>query len=236
MKTTLALLISISPILWSCSNCVHGDGKPVTENRALSGFTGISVNCEAEVTLGRDTIEGIRIESESNIIPEITTTISNGKLSIGTRKCISPKNPVKIFCSLRELRSLELNGSGKITSTNVFPSGSGILEVLLDGSGKIETGSNAQKITTTLNGDGEITLKGGTGEHNIRLNGSGDIHAFELSSNVSNVNIAGSGDAEVSVNKDLEASISGSGDILYKGTPEKLNMSTNGSGKVKKKD
>jgi hypothetical protein len=48
------------------------------------------------------------------------------------------------------------------------------------------------------------------------------------------IDITGSGGVEITVNKDLDADISGSGTVLYKGNPARVNSDASGSGSVKK--
>jgi hypothetical protein len=46
--------------------------------------------------------------------------------------------------------------------------------------------------------------------------------------------MSGSGNAELTVNKELSATISGSGNIRYGGSGNLVNSSTSGSGRIKK--
>ncbi len=48
------------------------------------------------------------------------------------------------------------------------------------------------------------------------------------------VRISGSGNVEINVKDELDATISGSGSVSYKGSPSKVNSNASGSGKVRK--
>jgi hypothetical protein len=54
--------------------------------------------------------------------------------------------------------------------------------------------------------------------------------------NSCDIRISGSGDVEVNVKESLEANISGSGSVTYRGNPAHVNSHSSGSGKVRKMD
>jgi hypothetical protein len=61
---------------------------------------------------------------------------------------------------------------------------------------------------------------------------SGDVDAFELRARDSSVVITGSGNCRTSVSDTLQAKITGSGDVLYKGYPE-IKQTITGSGSLR---
>ena len=82
-----------------------------------------------------------------------------------------------------------------------------------------------------ITGSGNIKLEGLGDELDIRITGSGDVAAFNLDVVRARVEITGSGNAEVSVEDELDVKISGSGDVRYKGNPS-LDVNISGSGRV----
>ncbi len=64
---------------------------------------------------------------------------------------------------------------------------------------------------------------------------TGDIDAYDLSSNDADIRISGSGEIKISVKENLIARISGSGNIYYKGDPKKQDIKVSGSGNVSSK-
>jgi hypothetical protein len=57
------------------------------------------------------------------------------------------------------------------------------------------------------------------------------FRAFDLTCDTANINIDGSGDAEVTVDTELNIRITGSGDVLYKGNPS-IDADIDGSGRI----
>ena len=49
-----------------------------------------------------------------------------------------------------------------------------------------------------------------------------------------NIHISGSGSCKINVSKEIDANVSGSGSISYRGNPEKVYHHASGSGKIRK--
>jgi hypothetical protein len=75
-------------------------------------------------------------------------------------------------------------------------------------------------------------MSGSTSNLAVELSGSGDFRGFDIESQSSNVSVSGSGDVKVVAKKNLVARVSGSGDIVYKGNPEKKDVKVLGSGNI----
>jgi hypothetical protein len=48
------------------------------------------------------------------------------------------------------------------------------------------------------------------------------------------ISISGSGSCRINVTKEIDASVSGSGNITYSGNPDRINHQSSGSGRIKK--
>ena len=64
------------------------------------------------------------------------------------------------------------------------------------------------------------------------VSGSGDVEAYDLKTEKAELKIAGSGSIGISVEKEIVARVSGSGDIKYKGQPRIEDIKVSGSGRV----
>jgi len=136
---------------------------------------------------------------------------------------------------------IEVDAKGKL---NADVSGSGDVGVKgncqnfdssISGSGKVNAQvSVAGKADVSISGSGKLTASGTANEIKARISGSGKVLAANLEVSKCNVHISGSGDVEINVKDALDASISGSGSVTYKGNPSQLNSHSSGSGKVRK--
>ncbi len=121
-----------------------------------------------------------------------------------------------IFCQ-EDLR-IALSGSGDVTmqqlACNQF-------DVSLAGSGDmLMKDVNVHTAKVSLAGSGCVEIYGKTDKSHFELAGSGEILAAGFEAREVNVSIAGSGDVECHATDHLKVSISGSGEVGYKGNPQ----------------
>jgi hypothetical protein len=119
--------------------------------------------------------------------------------------------------------NIDLKGKCKHFESNV--SGSGKVRLTLEASGDADFG---------VSGSGKIEASGSASRVKTSISGSGKILAANLETNSCQVRIAGSGDVEINVKNELDATITGSGNVRYRGNPSKVNSHSAGSGKVRK--
>ncbi len=146
---------------------------------------------------------------------------------------------------------LKVSGSGSMQLTVAVSndiqadvSGSGDLKVKGDCKGLSSrvSGSGRVFIANTINGDAKFSVSGsgkvlasGTAQSvEADISGSGKVLASELEAGRCEVRISGSGDVEINVKEELDAKISGSGTVAYKGSPRHVNSHSSGSGTVRK--
>lgn len=125
----------------------------------------------------------------------------------------------------------DVSGSGEIILKGKFKS----LKADVSGSGRVSVnGTIAGKADFEISGSGRIEAAGSADSMSVEISGSGKVLGANLVTNVARIDIAGSGDVEITVNKDLDADITGSGTVRYKGNPARVNSDASGSGSVKK--
>ena len=230
---TLLMSITSAQAQWG-NKKVKGNGKMTTITRTTADYDGINCAGSFDYILVAGTEGKITIEGEENLLEYVVTELKGNKLIIKTEKNInlstSKNKTIKITIPFKDISEVSLAGSGdlwnedKITATD--------FEVSLAGSGDVTLDIEASEIEGNLAGSGDLTLKGHTNYLEANVAGSGDFHGFELQANHTTVSVAGSGDAKVVSNTSLKARVAGSGDIRYKGNPEKEDTKVNGSGSI----
>jgi hypothetical protein len=176
----------------------------------------------------------IKIEADQNLLDYIETRNSGGRVEIYTREGynLDPKSGITVYASAPDFKEISVSGSGKIKSTGKI-TGSSELSADVSGSGDILLEVDAPKISTQISGSGSTTIKGTTKDFSADINGSGDVRCFDLLSENTELDISGSGNAQVYASKTLDVEISGGGDVQYKGSPA-VKQNISGSGKVRK--
>jgi len=147
--------------------------------------------------------------------------------------------------------NLNVSGSGKL---EVEVDASGAMEANVSGSGNLDVKGNCQSLDSKVSGSGNVRIEGniagranvdisGSGkiiasgtarEIKTTISGSGEVRAANLEVEKCEVRISGSGDVQINVKSELDATISGSGSVSYKGSPSQVNSHASGSGKVRK--
>ncbi len=128
---------------------------------------------------------------------------------------------------------IEANVSG---SGNLNFKGSGqSLESSVSGSGKVGIAAALSgKADVNVSGSGKVVASGSAQQIKATISGSGKVLAANMEVSKCEVRISGSGDVEINVKDALDANISGSGSVTYKGNPSQVNSHSSGSGHVRK--
>ena len=121
-------------------------------------------------------------------------------------------------------------GNIKIEGTLKSPE----LDIEISGSGNISGSIKSDNLDVIQSGSSNIRLAGTAEKAEFECSGSGNIICGDLSLDYCTVEMSGSGNAELLVNKELSAEISGSGNVKYKGQGTIINSSTAGSGKIRR--
>ena len=215
----------------SCNiNCVEGTGNVVTKNIQLDKIKSLELSSSIPVTIAQGQEQMVQIKGYENIVELLNKKVKRGAWEIKFDKCLASSDNVEIHITLPALEKIALNGSGSISTEGVFKSE--ILELALDGSGKMKLELQVKELETNLSGSGDINLEGSTKIHDISLNGSGDINAENLKSDNVSIDLSGSGDVRVFSSYKLNITVDGSGDVYYKGNVKSISSDINGSGNL----
>jgi len=230
-KVALLLLITVS-LGNVYAQKVKGNGKMINKTRNVGSFDGVGVSGSFDVILVAGNEGKLEISVEENLEPYLITEVSGGSLKIKWKKGtnIRTTKSTQVTVHFKEINSLAMSGSGDITSKDVIKGNS--LDMAVAGSGDIKLSMDVQKAQSAISGSGDIELSGKATEFEAAVSGSGDIEAYDLKTEKAELKVAGSGSIEISVEKEIVARVSGSGDIKYKGQPRIEDIKVSGSGNV----
>ncbi len=171
------------------------------------------------------TLEGLSVSGSGDLIGESKFTANDLSLKV------SGSGALKIEVDASGDMDADVSGSGDIDLRGKAKN----FESHVSGSGKVNIGL---AITNTadfgVSGSGKILASGSASSVKASISGSGKVLAANLQTNRCQVRISGSGDVEINVKDELDANISGSGSVGYRGEPSKINSHSSGSGKVHK--
>lgn len=236
MKPLLTVLLSFT-LLCACrcnigGKRINGNGNLESETRNISEVSKIKLMGSMEVFLDSGAT-AVRVEADENLIPYIITEVDGDWLEIKTRNNINyrTKNPMRVYVTAPTITHIKLSGSGDIISQRKFWSKQPI-EFDIAGSGNIRLQVNTPRVDADIAGSGNLEIGGETRDVEVSIAGSGNYRGLELKAENAKVNIAGSGDAYVFADVNMDAKIVGSGNIKYKGNAD-VKRRILGSGTVK---
>ena len=240
-KIILSLIViiftsNLSFAQWWGQKKIRGNGDYTTQTRNVDSYDEIALTGSLDVYLVAGSEGNLRIQAESNLMDYILTEVQGDKLKISVEKGYelieSRRMEIKIEVPVEDSHGVSLTGSGDIQGKTLISAEDFKLE--LTGSGDIELHLEATRIRGSITGSGDVDLRGKTEELDSKVTGSGDFDASKLVAERVMATVSGSGDIEVNATQALKARVQGSGDITYKGNPEKQDFKTAGSGAISK--
>ncbi|MEZ4875533.1 MAG: head GIN domain-containing protein [Flavobacteriaceae bacterium] len=240
MKTLSKLTLTLALTLFGFTQMdaqwgqekVVGNGNITTKSVTTGNYDEIKLVGSIDVHLEKGTEGNISVTTDENLQEYISIEVNGGELVIKTKRnyYLKTKHGVHVTVPFQDLSEVSLTGSGDMDSKDTIKAND--FEVSLTGSGDITLTLDAQMVDTDITGSGDITLLGTTNNLKVNVTGSGDFRGFDLQANHTEVRVSGSGDAKVVAKQSLNARVNGSGDITYKGNPEKSDTKTSGSGDI----
>jgi hypothetical protein len=214
---------------------ITGNGVIKKESRAAGGYSGISTQGSMNVQLAYGNSNTVTVEADENLLPYIETAVENDKLIIRTKKGYNLKSKSKmlVYASLTRLTSLTVSGSGNVTGEGAF-SNNGKTDISVSGSGDIKLGADAfNELKVSVSGSGNVNLKGNSCNNiSASISGSGNIDCGSLKTNDVFARISGSGNVKVNASKTIDAKVSGSGNVINRGSASNTNIKTSGAGRL----
>lgn len=209
---------------------VKGNGNVVTQHRSPGDFSGIKVNCSADVFIKQGAETSVVVKADENLLEMIETDVTGDVLKIDIDGSISNVKQLDVFVTVKNLNEIQINGSGDVESENTIQ---GIdLEIGINGSGNVELALDMKNVRTSINGSGDVRISGVNGDFGLKVSGSGGFEGKDMRLNACEISVYGSGDVELSGSATkIEIEQSASGDInLYNLDAQDVTVSSNGSG------
>lgn len=170
-------------------------------------------------------IEGLSVSGSGDIIGE--TKVVSRELELN----VSGSGNMKVEAEVSGDMEADVSGSG-----DLYVKGRcGSLKSDVSGSGKVNAAVTiANRADFGISGSGKVEASGSASEVKVSISGSGKVLASNLETKSCNVRISGSGDVEIAVKDEIDANITGSGSVRYRGEPSKVSSHASGSGTVRK--
>jgi len=195
----------------TAGSATEGSGVAATQAREVAAFQSVDLAGSNNVVIRVGEKQSVVVKADDNLLDRVTTEVQSGKLVIANAPgSFTTNSPMSVEVGVPSLDTLTLSGSGNIVVTGVEAKS---FDVNLPGSG-------------TLTGDGSATRL------DVTVDGSGMVQLTRLVATNVQAGVSGSGSIFVTATESLDASVSGSGAILYAGSPPNVTSNITGSGAI----
>jgi len=196
-------------------NAINGSGKIVTQSRAVSGISSVSLSGSGQVLIEQGDSESLTVTTDDNLMQYIKTEVRGNALDLGFTDPLTnvqPTNDIVFTLKVKKLEGLEISGSGKADVKRLAQ----------------------DRLQVRISGSGDVSGQGTAQDLELRISGSGSYRGQDIKSQRATVGVSGSGNAVVSASDTLKADVSGSGTIEYIGDPQ-VSQNISGSGSVRRR-
>ena len=212
----LVLLIVLIALGVACHGMHHGvlgSGKRVKEMRNVGSFNSISTEGAFNIEVVCQKPQEVEISGDDNILPLVTTEVSNNVLHVRNLRDYSTSEPLTLRISAPDLAGIHSSGAGTI-------------EV---------AGLKNDRFEIDVNGAPTIKASGETKALKIDANGAGNIDTHRLRAARVEVESKGVSGVEVYAAEQLDVTVSGPSHVIYRGNPV-VHQTVHGPGSVEKKE
>jgi hypothetical protein len=207
----IALLYQFDVLGGSSSSGTEGSGVSATQTRDVASFSSVELAGSNNVVIHVGEKQSVVVKADDNLLNRVTTDVQSGTLVIAnTPGSLTATSPMSVEINVPSLSALTLTGSGNISVSGI----------------------EAQSLTVTLAGSGTLTGSGTATSLDVMVSGSGHAQFARLVASDVQAVVSGSGAIFVTATKSLDASVPGSGTIVYAGSPQDVTKSVTGSGAI----
>jgi Putative auto-transporter adhesin, head GIN domain len=198
-------------LLTACGGAgMVGSGTAAAQTRHPGAFSSVDLTGSSHVAIHAGGSQSVVVHADDNLLGQVTTQVHASTLMIGTRGSFTTSTPMSVQISVPSLEAVTLSGSGAITAGNI----------------------QAPRLSVRLSGSGVVRASGTVTRLDVSLGGSGDVQLEQLVARDVHAVLAGSGRIVTHATNTLQASVPGSGTIVYSGNPAHVTTSITGSGAI----
>jgi len=196
------------------AHVIEGSGVPASETRELPPFDSVELAGSNDVMINVGGEQSVVVHADDNLLDRVTTRVSGGKLVVGNESgggtVVTTETPMRVEVTVPTLGEVALSGSGLIGAAGV----------------------DGESFAVTMSGSGVVNAIGRTDTLVVTLGGSGDAQLQNPPARDVRAHMSGWGRILVHAAEKIDASVSGTGSIVYTGDPEQVRSNVTGVGTV----
>ena len=197
---------------WTPRPSCTGRASPPSSHAGSQRFTRVDLAGSNNVTVHVRKKQAVVVEGDENLIDLVTTEVETGTLVLGTNGSFTTERRMTVDVTVPTFDAVVLSGSGGLTVD----------------------GMRDEQLTVRVTGEGLVAITGRAARLDVSLAGSGDAQLQNLVARDVDAMLSGSGRLHVHATDSLDASVPGTGAIVYRGDPSSVTQNVTGTGAVTK--
>jgi hypothetical protein len=224
------LLVTFTLSVGSCIPHIHGNGKVVKEERNVSNFESVSVSMGIDVLINQDSFEKVVVEADENIMKILRTEVSGSKLKIFLEEGVLHAKKMKVYVTLKTLKSLECSSGSETKSANKINAENLTIHASSGSAVNMEISCNQLKAESSSGSNLRVS---GTAQSVKADSSSGsEINASELVAEMGEASASSGANLKVNVTKAIKAHCSSGAQINVSGNPATRDTDSSSGGSV----
>ncbi|MFI5152719.1 MAG: head GIN domain-containing protein [Chitinophagales bacterium] len=209
------------------------------QTRNVTGFHAINISGGIDLYLAQGS-EAVAVSaSKTEYRDKIRTVVENGVLKIYLERDGAPWNwnwhnpKLKAYVSFSSLEDLKASGG-----SDIYLQGSIKVEKLhvnISGGSDLHGRVDIRDLSIHQSGGSDADISGSATNLTVDASGGSDLKGYDLVTENCQIQASGGSDAQITVNKELNANASGGSDIYYRGNGVIREVKSSGSSSVTKK-
>ncbi len=200
-----------------------------TDKRTVAPYHNLEIEGAFTVTLVQGDEEAVYIDATTELTEEVMIKADDGTLKIYTKKDSKTSGKVALTIYFKNLKSIDCSGAILLTGTLSLDE----LSLDLSGACKATMEIHTASLHVDISGSGNAAFSGKVSDVGLDISGAGKFMAAGLMADDYEIDISGTGNAEVNAAKTLDVDVSGAGIIKYSGDP-KISREISGAGIIAK--
>jgi hypothetical protein len=209
----LMLVMSFAAGCHRMHSGIEGSGKLQRQKREVASFSSISTEGAFDIEIVCQKPQSLEIEGDDNILPLISTEVSDNVLRIRSLHDYSTSEPITLKIAVPNLEGLSASGAGTLAVS----------------------GLKNEKLEIDASGAPTIKVSGETKVLDVDTSGAGKIDAHKLRATRAVVDSKGVSRVEVFAAEQLDVTVAGPSHVIYEGDPV-VKQTIHGPGSIEKRE
>lgn len=210
-----------------------------TKTIPVSNFNKVTVSSGIDLYLSQGSSETAKLVGDKELVDQVVIQKEDESIRIRFKDNFSWRNlfnnkTLKVYLSYKNLQEVSASGGSDVFTQNTLKSSR--LTLHASGGSDLKMDVVCKDIEIHSSGGSDVDIKGKATNMSLHTSGGSDVNALGFNVDYAKVSASGGSDANVFVNKGLQAEASGGSDVQFKGNASYQKTSSSRSGSVNRID